>query len=154
MLSTDAVSGPPIRMAASAFEMLARHARDAFPRECCGALLGPVPACADERRRVDVVLQAVNEANDAARYGLGAEAVRALDAEARARGLCVVGYYHSHPDGQPRPSVLDRDLAWPWLVYVIQPVDDAGAAEPAAWMLEQGRRNFVRCPLTVDDPED
>lgn len=152
--SNHAVSGPPIRMAASALDMLVRHARDTYPRECCGALLGPAPARAGAERRIDVVLRAVNEADHAERYRLGAEAVRALEAEARARGLCVVGYYHSHPGGSTRPSAMDRSLAWPWLLYVIQPVNDAGAAEPTAWMLEQGRRKFVRCPLMVEDPED
>jgi proteasome lid subunit RPN8/RPN11 len=153
-MSDHAVSGPPIRMAASAFETMTRHARDSFPRECVGALLGPVPAAGDESRRVDVVLRAVNEVDDGSRFRLGPEAVRALDAEARARGLCVVGYYHSHPDGRAWPSALDRDLAWPWYVYVIQPVGGDGPAEPEAWILERGRGNFVRCPLWLEDGED
>jgi len=151
--SDHAVSGPPIRMAASAFEMMARAARAAFPRECCGALLGPAPA-PGAPRRVEAVVPAANEAADGPRYRLGPEAVRALDAEARRRGLCVVGYYHSHPRGGARPSALDRELAWPWLVYVIQPVHAHGAGEPAAWTLEHGRGAFARCPLSIDNLED
>lgn len=151
--SNHAVAESPIRMAAAALETILAHAREAYPRECCGALLGPVPASCGGRR-VDVALRAINEAAGDGRYRLGPEAVGALDADGKARGLCVVGYYHSHPRGDSRPSPADRELAWPWLIYLIQPVDGTAAPEPEAWMLEEGRRSFVRCPLFLEDVED
>jgi proteasome lid subunit RPN8/RPN11 len=50
---------------------------------------------------------------------------------ARAQGLEVVGYYHSHPAGPPRPSAFDRERAWPELSYLI--VTPAGEAH--SWRL-------------------
>ena len=42
-----------------------------------------------------------------------------VEKDARARGLDVLGYYHSHPDHPARPSNYDREHAWPWYSYVI-----------------------------------
>ncbi len=45
-----------------------------------------------------------------------------LEDEADARGLTLVGYYHSHPDHPAIPSVFDRDHALPNFSYIITSV--------------------------------
>src|SRR5690349_22649570 len=47
-----------------------------------------------------------------------------LEDEADARGLTLVGYYHSHPDSPAIASVYDRDHALPRFVYIITQVQD------------------------------
>ncbi len=37
----------------------------------------------------------------------------AADAEARAAGMQVLGVFHSHPSGDPRPSPTDLARPWP-----------------------------------------
>jgi proteasome lid subunit RPN8/RPN11 len=38
---------------------------------------------------------------------------------AAAKGLEIVGFYHSHPDHPPEPSGYDREHAWPVYSYAI-----------------------------------
>jgi proteasome lid subunit RPN8/RPN11 len=60
-------------------------------------------------------------------------------------GLDVIGWYHSHPDHEARPSEYDRAHAWPWLSYVIVRV--AGGTD-------HDLRSFVlRDDRTAFDPE-
>jgi len=77
------------------------HAREAAPLECCGLLIG----------RGDEIVQAARARNVA-----GAPATRfivdpadhfAARRTARARGLDVIGFYHSHPTSPPVPSARD-----------------------------------------------
>ncbi len=51
--------------------------------------------------------------------------------EARARGLDVVGIYHSHPDCPAVPSQFDLDHAWPVYSYIIVTATAAGAGTDA-----------------------
>lgn len=81
------------------------------------------------------------------RYSIAPAELIAVQREARARGLAIVGFYHSHPDHPAKPSA--RDLAeayWPECSYVIVSVDAGASKELAAYRLEAedgGRRQFV-----------
>ncbi len=69
-----------------------------------------------------------------------------VEKDARARGLDVVGYYHSHPDHPARPSNYDREHAWPWYSYVIISVERGEPKDLNSWVLRDDRSQF--------DPED
>jgi proteasome lid subunit RPN8/RPN11 len=45
--------------------------------------------------------------------------IQAADRSARARGLDVVGFWHSHPDHPARPSQLDSERSWADYAYLI-----------------------------------
>lgn len=62
---------------------------------------------------------------------------------ARARGLEVLGYYHSHPDHPARPSIYDRDHAWPWYSYVIVAVERGVPKDLTSWVLAPDRSAFA-----------
>ncbi len=62
---------------------------------------------------------------------------------ARADGLEIVGYYHSHPSGSAMPSALDRPNAWPDTSYVILGLDDGELREVKSWRLGPGDTGFV-----------
>ena len=121
---------------------LLEQSRRAYPEECCGALLG-YPAEADARVIVRV-LAVANERNEErrTRYLIGPDEFRAADARARADGLDIVGFYHSHPDHPAVPSEFDRAHAWPWYAYVIVPVHDGRSGVPRAWRLAEDRSHF------------
>jgi len=120
---------------------IAREGRDAYPNECCGFLLGRE---IDGRARVEEVLPAVNARDDSPRnrYLIPPEAFVRVQREATARGRDIVGFYHSHPDVEARPSAFDQDHAWPGYYYVIVSVLGGAPAELRAWRLRGDRDAF------------
>lgn len=83
-------------------------AREAYPAEGCGLLLGDR---GEERGRVRVerAMRAVNLAAPVERDRFEVDPGDHLRArlEARSEGLEVVGVWHSHPDRPAHPSQLD-----------------------------------------------
>ncbi|MDH4037074.1 MAG: M67 family metallopeptidase [Candidatus Krumholzibacteria bacterium] len=120
------------------------HARRTYPHECCGALLGALAA--DGAREVAALHEADNrrEASAAARrFLITPDDYRAIERDARARSLEVLGFYHSHPDHPARPSDYDREHAFPWYSYVIVSVRDGVAGETTSWILDDDRTAFA-----------
>jgi len=123
-------------------ETIGRHAAASYPEECCGFLIGQENGV--ETTVVARVLSAGNERADSRhnRYLIHPETVLAAHKEARALGLDVMGYYHSHPDHPARPSEFDREHAWPGLSYVIVSVEQGQVAETRSWRLSEDRERF------------
>jgi proteasome lid subunit RPN8/RPN11 len=119
------------------------HAAASYPEECCGFLIGRFHA-ATELTAVLRVLPVSNERQESRhnRYLISPETVLAASKEARALGLDVVGYYHSHPDHPAKPSEFDRDHAWPGLSYVIVSVEGGTVADTRSWRLSDDRERF------------
>jgi len=61
---------------------------------------------------------------------------------AREKGLDVVGFYHSHPDGRAVPSLYDLEHAWPTYSYVVVSVEKGRAVDLRSWELETDRSKF------------
>jgi proteasome lid subunit RPN8/RPN11 len=80
-------------------QMLA-HARQEAPNECCGLLVG-------RRGVVESAVRARNLEASPSRYLIDPQDHFAAMKDARARGMFVVGAYHSHPSGPPTPSASD-----------------------------------------------
>ena len=91
-----------------------RHAREAAPDECCGLLLG---------RSAEIVeaLPARNIADQpASRFLIDPQDHITGRREARARGLDVVGFYHSHPRSDAVPSATDlAEASYPGHLFLI-----------------------------------
>ena len=124
-------------------EAIGRHGEATFPEECCGFLIGRFNA-ATELTAVVRILPVSNERQESRhnRYLISPETVLAANKEARALGLDIVGYYHSHPDHPARPSEFDRDHAWPGLSYVIVSVEGGRVADTRSWRLSDDRERF------------
>jgi proteasome lid subunit RPN8/RPN11 len=122
-------------------QTVGRHATMSYPEECCGVLIGRALADATV---VERVLSVGNERQDSRhnRYLISPETVLAAQKEARALGLDVVGYYHSHPDHPARPSEVDREQAWPWVSYLIVSVEGRAVADTRSWRLSEDRERF------------
>jgi proteasome lid subunit RPN8/RPN11 len=122
-------------------QTLGRHAAASYPDECCGVLIG---RALEEATVVERVLSVGNERQDSRhnRYLISPETVLAAQKEARALGLDVVGYYHSHPDHPARPSDFDREHAWPWVSYLIVSVQKGKVADMRSWRLQEDRLSF------------
>jgi proteasome lid subunit RPN8/RPN11 len=92
-------------------ERLHGWAREGYPQERCGLLLGQAR---DGIVRVVKVMPARNANVERARdrYELDPEDFLHADQEAHARQLEIVGIWHTHPDYPARPSATDRKQAW------------------------------------------
>lgn len=117
------------------------HGEASYPEECCGFLIGRAEG---DSTSVERLLAVDNERQDSRhnRFLIHPETVLAAHKEARAAGLDVVGYYHSHPDHPARPSEFDREHAWPGLSYVIVAVQGGKVAEARSWRLTDDRERF------------
>lgn len=124
-----------------------RHATRAYPRECCGALLGRDTAAGREVARLHPLDN--RRDGDAARrrFLVTGEDHSRVEKAARERGLDIVGFYHSHPDHPARPSDFDREHALPWYSYVIIRVAGGRPAETTSWRLAEDRARFDTEPI-------
>jgi len=77
------------------------HARAAAPAECCGVLIGT------EGRVVEAV-GTRNIADRSTRFEIDPKDHLDARRSARARGLDIVGFYHSHPHSPALPSESDK----------------------------------------------
>jgi len=150
----SAGEAPGLEIPAAALAAAAAHAEAAYPEECCGILVGrPLVGAAGAGEGGAVhpgaaVARAVaadneRDAERRSRYTIAPEAVLAADRAARAEGLAIVGYYHSHPDRPAEPSAFDREHAWPGVSYLIVPVAAGRAGAARSWRLAAGRAGFV-----------
>ena len=112
-----------LQMSQEILELLRVHGEATYPHECCGILLGSTSEGALVVRHA---LPVGNTRLDSAhnRYNIEpADLIRA-QREGRARGLDIVGFYHSHPDHPAFPSPTDlAEAHWYGCAYVITSVD-------------------------------
>jgi proteasome lid subunit RPN8/RPN11 len=136
-----------LRLSESLADEIRRHGEAAYPAECCGALVGRLEG---EAKEVVRLAPAVNRrTDDPHRYLIAPDDLRRLDADVRAAGLDIVGYYHSHPDHPAAPSAFDAAHAWPWYSYVIVRIDQGRGAELASWVLADDRPHMLPESLDV-----
>lgn len=137
-------------------QMLGRiraHGERDYPEECCGVLLGTPTASAGH---VVDVLELPNARADERRrrFIIRPDDYLRAESAARARGLRLIGFYHSHPDHPARPSEFDREHAWPNLYYVVVAVAAGRAGEATSWVLSEDRAEFLQEELRLLPTED
>jgi proteasome lid subunit RPN8/RPN11 len=128
-------------------EALVTQARAAAPHECCGLLLG------HSAGRISEIIAITNVAAAPERtYRMDErELARALTRLPKAN-LDVLGLYHSHPQGGPRPSMLDvQEWAYPDSAMVLIGL----RPEPAitAWAVRYGEVTPVEVVISAAPPE-
>lgn len=121
-------------IAADALDEIFLHAQHAYPFECCGALLGR-----DGHVRRGLQLPNTTDEGPRRRFLIRPEDYRAAEAETRATGHDLLGFYHSHPDHPARPSDFDLAHAWPVFSYVIVSVREGRPREATSWRLRDDR---------------
>ncbi len=128
-----------------------RQLEASYPNEGGGFLLGVLAGDAVQISDVIGIDNVFEEAEQYHRYAMTPQDWMRLEDEADARGLALVGYYHSHPDSPAVPSVYDRDHALPHFTYLITHVQDAKAVEMLAWRLRDDRSQFDAEVLTLTE---
>jgi proteasome lid subunit RPN8/RPN11 len=121
-----------VRFSAAAAAELRRLASAAYPQEGCGVLVGS----AGEVATVVSVTAGANLApRTRDRYELDPLEILRAEREARAAGLEVLGFWHSHPDHPAVPSRFDTERAWPDYLYVIASTTAEGTGDVRGWSL-------------------
>ncbi len=107
-----------IQIDKTAWDVMVEHARACYPRECCGTMLGTE---ANGVRAVKVARPMRNAFEGAQEdtYVLDPQEQLAVEKEARAQGLSVVGIFHSHPDCDAYFSKRDLENSCPWYSFVV-----------------------------------
>jgi proteasome lid subunit RPN8/RPN11 len=125
------------------------HGQDAYPDECCGALIG----------RAGRVTEAFALPNTTAegprrRFLVRPDDYRFAEQHAAAADGELLGFYHSHPDHPAEPSQYDLDHAWPFLSYVILSVSSGEPRQMRSWRLREDRSQFDEESLVPGESQE
>lgn len=124
-----------LRLPNAIYRALRAHGEEAYPEECCGALLGRANG---DGWQVVAMVRAHNAGATRARsrYEIApAELVR-IAREARRLGVEIAGFYHSHPDAPAQWSATDlAEAHWIGASYVITEVAQGKAGETRSFRL-------------------
>ncbi|MFQ5526079.1 MAG: Mov34/MPN/PAD-1 family protein [Thermoanaerobaculia bacterium] len=124
-----------------------------YPFEACGLILGRAAETRIEAVRI-FSARNLNRDRPEDRYLVDPEDFLAADRAALARGLEIVGIWHSHPNSPAHPSQTDLEGAWEGYSYLIISVTGDGAEGAVAfrsWRLVGDR--FVEEAIEPEDPE-
>jgi proteasome lid subunit RPN8/RPN11 len=132
-----------ITIGASRLDEIRRHGESDYPHECCGLLIGTFePSGAKIVAEIYPIGNAREETAKRNRFLIAPDDLMRGEKQARAKGLDVLGFYHSHPDHPAVPSAFDLEHAWPIYSYVIVSVRSGRAEELSSWELRSDRSRF------------
>ncbi|MDE0083632.1 MAG: M67 family metallopeptidase [Gammaproteobacteria bacterium] len=136
-----------LHLAAGLAGALVDEASVAGDEEVCGLLVGRRETDQSRVARTVACTNAAPEGRRQTRFEIDPRCLIEEERVARGSGEEVVGFYHSHPAGDPIPSPVDRTYMglWPGMVWVI-----VGARASAmrgrvrAWSFDPGREVVPR----------
>ena len=117
------------------------HGQSGYPHETCGVLLGRFAEGPVEVLEAHACGNA-NTDRAADRYRIEPQDQLRIEKQARARGLDVVGYYHSHPDHPSQASATDLAQSWEGVLYLILAVEKGQAGRLQGWWRSGGEAAF------------
>ncbi len=125
---------------------MVEHCKSVYPNEGCGILVGeregenwfvhrsvPVPNRNEERSRD--------------RFEISPKDYLRVEKEASRDGLEIVGFFHSHPDVPPFPSLTDAQFAWEGFVNIIVGIFNGQKVRVRAHIYDG--RNFNELPAYI-----
>lgn len=107
---------------------LIAHAREEFPNECCGLILG-------RSSKAERIVRGVNTDRSPMTYTMDSETLKLIP-KAEDEGLDLVGLYHSHTHTRAYPSPTDVSKAtYPGSYYIIVSLQDPDLPEVRAFRI-------------------
>ncbi len=130
-----------LRIGAGDVEHIHDHAREAYPEECAGALVGMDTG---EMKVVVDVWRAHNthEEDRGRRFLIEPLQIKEFEERVQERDMDLLGFYHSHPDHPAEPSEYDRNHAWPYYSYIITSVSGDDIKDTRCWVLKDDRSGY------------
>jgi proteasome lid subunit RPN8/RPN11 len=122
-----------IRIEEAAWQVMLDHARKAYPRECCGILLGVEQA--DGERVVTSAFPCCNayEGDQGDRFVIDPRDQVRATLKSRSEEINILGFFHSHPDCDAYFSATDLKNSWPWYSNVVLSIRQGEIAGAAAF---------------------
>jgi proteasome lid subunit RPN8/RPN11 len=124
-------------------DAIAAHGIEAYPNECCGALIGR-----DGSVTHTLALPNVTDEGPRRRFRVSDRDYLQCEKRATELGGELLGFYHSHPDHPARPSQYDLDHALPFFSYIIVAVRAGAPEDMTSWRLREDRSAFDQEQLT------
>ncbi len=122
-----------IRIEPDAWAAMVAHARQAYPNECCGAMIG-ANGGGEKQVRVAMPLENAFDGVQATRYELRPRDLLAAEQAARERHMDVIGIYHSHPDCDAYFSETDLRNSCPWYSFVVLSIQSGEFHHANSWL--------------------
>jgi proteasome lid subunit RPN8/RPN11 len=122
-----------IRIQAEPWAAMVAHARQTYPNECCGAMLGTLDGDSKVVQQA-IALENAYAGEQSARYELRPEDLLAADKAAREHGLDLIGIYHSHPDCDAYFSKTDLQNSCPWYSFVVLSIQKGEFHHANSWL--------------------
>ena len=131
----------PLKIGAGDVGHIHDHAKEAYPEECAGVLVGMDTG---EMKVVIDTWRAENthEEERSRRFLIEPLKIKEFEERATERDMDVLGFYHSHPDHPAEPSEYDREHAWPGYSYVIASVSGENVEDMRSWTLRSDRSGY------------
>jgi len=133
---------PMLRMKREFFQLLLDHARQLWPYESCGVLLGQLR---EGQKVISRVIKATNVVAGKRKdwFNIEPKELKEIFDQAAREGEEVLGFYHSHPGGKPVPSASDQEqLPWPFYSFLIIALDQEGEGEIKSWNFNEEKGSF------------
>ncbi len=142
-----------VHLSRSHLQIIEDHSVSSFPEEACALLIGVEEPAG--RILIEEVLLSPNVAEDKQRYFEIDPSVR-IKAEKKLRGHAhkIVGVFHSHPEGEAKPSktdeksVIEREFVW-----LIAALDASGSFELNAYQPRVDQVGFNTVTLQINKGE-
>jgi proteasome lid subunit RPN8/RPN11 len=136
----------PLKIGAGDVGHIHDHAKEAYPEECAGALVG---MNVEGMKIVVDVWRAENTHTEkrSRRFLIEPLKIKEFEERAAERDMDVLGFYHSHPDHPAEPSEYDREHAWPGWSYVIASVSAENVEDMRSWVLKGDRSGYDEEPI-------
>jgi len=140
-----------IRIEPDAWRVMVEHAVAAYPRECCGVMLG---SDGDGGRVVSMAWPCRNayEGDQSDRFHIDPKDQLAADRKARELKLDVVGFFHSHPDCDSYFSATDLKHSWPVYSNVVISVREGRFAQAKSFIANDDQTASTEETLAI--PQD
>jgi proteasome lid subunit RPN8/RPN11 len=126
---------------------MVKHAREVYPNECCGAMLGSIDG---DNKLVLAAMPLVNafDGAQATRYELRPEDLLAADRAARERKMDLIGIYHSHPDCDAYFSKTDLQNSCPWYSFLVLSIRKGQFHHANSWLPNADQTGAAKEELT------
>ena len=130
-----------LRIEAGDVEHIHDHAKEAYPEECAGAIIGMDTG--DMKIVVDVWrAKNTHDEDRGRRFLIEPLQIKEFEERTQERDMDLLGFYHSHPDHPAEPSEYDREHAWPYYSYVIASVGKDKVKDMRSWVLKDDRSDY------------
>jgi proteasome lid subunit RPN8/RPN11 len=127
-------------------QTIVAHARADAPREACGIIAG------HKDRAVEIIPIPNSAADPQHTYYMDERRLVETLSNMQARHLDLLGFYHSHPQGDPIPSSTDiKQATYPDTPYLIVGLKGT-QARLAAWSLRFGQVSEVPLHIGIQAP--